>query len=70
MTISGLKSLRWKLLEKRGDRGLREVAKEIGIGHSTLHSIERGHINSTMEIFVKVCKWLDIDPGEVLKEDK
>ena len=66
MTSAVLKSLRWKLLEKRGDRGLREVAKEIGTSAATLSCIERGHVPK-IELFVKICKWLDIDPGEVLK---
>jgi len=65
---TGLQALKWKLREKRDNRGLRGVAKEIGITHTTLHSLERGHINPTINTFLKVCKWLNINPGEVLEE--
>src|SRR5579863_2366417 len=54
-----------KLLEKRGERGVREVAKEIGISPATLSRMERGHIPD-LDTFGKVCRWLRIDPGEVL----
>jgi len=54
-----------KLLEIRGERGVREVAKEIGISAATLSRIERGNIPD-LDTFGKVCRWLRIDPGEVL----
>lgn len=54
-----------KITQKRGKRGVREVAKEIGISHATLSRIERGYLPD-LETFGKVCKWLQVDPGEVL----
>ena len=54
-----------KLLERRGDRGVREVAKEIGISPATLSRVERGHLPD-LETFSKVCQWLELDPNEVL----
>jgi transcriptional regulator with XRE-family HTH domain len=54
-----------KLLEARGERGVREVAKEIGISAATLSRMERGHIPD-LDTFGKVCRWLRIDPAEVL----
>lgn len=60
-----LQSLGRKLLEKRGGMGIREAAKEIGISHSTLSRVERGFLPD-LETFGKICKWLDVDPGEVL----
>jgi transcriptional regulator with XRE-family HTH domain len=54
-----------KLIEKRGDRGVREVAKEIGTSPATLSRVERGHLPD-LETFGKICRWLEVDPGEVL----
>ena len=51
--------------EKRGDVGIRATAKVIGISSATLSRIERGFLPD-LETFGKVCKWLEIDPGEVL----
>lgn len=54
-----------KLVDKRGDRGIREVSKEIGISPATLSRVERGFL-SDLETFSKVCRWLNLDPREVL----
>ena len=51
--------------ERRGDRGIREVAKEIGISPATLSRIEHGKVPD-LETFRKVCRWLKIDPADVL----
>ena len=48
--------------ERRGDRGLREAAKEIGISSATLSRIETGQVPD-LETFQAVCKWLEMDPG-------
>ena len=53
------------LRAQRGDRGLREVAKEIGISTATLSRVERGKVPD-LETFRRICHWLRIDPGEVL----
>ena len=60
-----LQALSRKLLEKRGDRGVREVAAEIGISPATLSRVERGYLPD-IETFGKICRWLDLDPGQVL----
>ena len=60
-----LQALGLKIIERRGDRGVREVAKEIGTSPATLSRVERGHLPD-LETFGKLCRWLDIDPGEVL----
>ena len=46
--------------EKRGDRGVREVARAIGISHATLSRVERGHLPD-LENYQKICKWLGVD---------
>ena len=60
-----LQTLGKKLLDKRGGRGVRDTAKDIGISHGTLSRLERGHLPD-LDTFGKVCRWLNIDPREIL----
>jgi len=60
-----LQALGRKLLEARGERGVREVAKIIGVSPATLSRVERGYLPD-LETFSRICKWLQVDPGEVL----
>lgn len=49
---------------KRGPRGLREVASEIGtVSPSTLSRIEKG-ARPDMEVFLALCDWLEMWPGK------
>jgi transcriptional regulator with XRE-family HTH domain len=48
------------VLEKRGERGIRAVAKEIGISHATLSRVERGYLPD-LENYEKIRKWLGIE---------
>jgi transcriptional regulator with XRE-family HTH domain len=52
-------------LERRAERGIREVAVEVGISPATLSRVERGKMPD-LETFGKVCRWLKIDPASVL----
>lgn len=65
MTRHPLSSLGKLVREKRGERKLREVAKEIGIGPATLMRVENGRIPD-VATFGKLCQWLDVDPGTFL----
>ena len=65
MTVNKIERLSRQLREKRGDRGVREVAKEIGISPATLSRVERGHLPD-LETFGKICRWLQTDPAEIL----
>ena len=65
MSKMTLQTLGGKLAKKRGDRALRDVAKEIGVSAATLSRVERGNLPD-LETFGKICKWLKIDPGEIL----
>ena len=51
--------------EKRGSRGLREVAREIGTSPATLSRVEGGKMPD-ITTFGKLCGWLELDPGQIL----
>lgn len=53
------------LRERRGERGIRETAKEIGVSAATLSRIENGK-QPDLATFPKICGWLRLDPAEVL----
>jgi DNA-binding Xre family transcriptional regulator len=51
---------------KRGRKGLRETAVEIGeISASTLSRIEKGKMPD-LDTFLRLCDWLDIQPNELI----
>jgi transcriptional regulator with XRE-family HTH domain len=54
------------LIEKRGERGVRNFARELGISPATLSRIERGKLPD-LETFGKLCSALKIDPAEILE---
>jgi transcriptional regulator with XRE-family HTH domain len=60
-----LESLGRLLTKKRGDRGIRAVAKEVGVSPSTLSRVEHGHLTD-LENYRKICKWLGIEPAAVV----
>jgi len=62
MTLLRLGSL---LRDRRGGRGIREVAHEIGISAATLTRVEGGRLPD-IATFQKICSWLKVDPAEVL----
>ena len=62
MTLLRLGAL---LRERRGGRGLREVAQEIGVSPATLTRIEAGRLPDLLT-FRKICTWLQVDPAEIL----
>lgn len=53
------------LKERRGPAGLRDTSRQIGISSATLSRLERGYLPD-IETFSKVCRWLRVDPSEVL----
>jgi len=60
-----MEELSLKVKQKRGGRGIREVAAEIGVSHMTLSRVEAGK-QPDIRTFAKICKWLDLDPNVVL----
>ena len=54
---------------RRGKKGLREAAREIGeISASTLSRIEQGK-TPDIDTYLKICDWLGISPGQLFKTD-
>lgn len=56
------------LAAKRGSRGVRAVATEIGTSSATLSRVENGNMPD-LETFAKMCRWLERDPREFLGMD-
>ena len=64
MAKPNLRNIGPLLLERRSGRGIREVAREIGISSATLSRVENGRLPN-IEAFKKICDWLQVDMGEV-----
>lgn len=58
--MATLEDLGRQVHEKRDGRGIRAVAKEIGISHATLSRVERGHLPD-LENYQKICRWLGVE---------
>jgi transcriptional regulator with XRE-family HTH domain len=65
LRMATLEDLGRLLQQRRGSRGIREVAREIGISHATLLRVERGHLPD-LENYQKICKWLRIDVASIV----
>ena len=65
MVKATLQNLGTTVREKRGSRGLREVAKDIGTSAPTLSRIESGKMPD-LQTFGKLCRWLELDPATLL----
>ncbi len=64
MAKPNLRNIGPLLLERRNGRGIREVAREIGISSATLSRVENGRLPN-IEAFRKICDWLQVDMGEI-----
>src|SRR5438046_9547536 len=53
------------LRDRRGGRGIRQVAQEIGISPATLTRVEGGRLPD-IATFQKMCSWLRVNPAEIL----
>ncbi len=55
---------------KRGNRGLRSVAEEIGgVSASTLSRIEQGKVPD-LQTFIRICRWLGVSADSFTKSDE
>lgn len=62
MNTVNIDALGERIKHLRLGRGIREIAKEIGISPATLSRIENGKIPD-LETFGKICSWLGDDPA-------
>ena len=62
MTLLRLGAL---LRDRRGGRGIREVAQEIGVSPATLTRVEAGRLPDLLT-FKKLCAWLKVNPADIL----
>src|SRR5579863_6949189 len=53
------------IVAKRGSRGVRAAATDVGISSATLSRVENGQMPD-LETFARMCKWLGRDPREFL----
>jgi transcriptional regulator with XRE-family HTH domain len=67
-TLLNTDKLSFMVKAKRGERGLRAVAQEIGgLSASTLSRIEQGNVPD-VDTFFKICKWLKVSTDEFTDE--
>lgn len=53
---------------KRGRKGLRATADEIGgVSASTLSRVEQGKVPD-LDTFVRLCRWLDVSPNDLIDD--
>lgn len=63
-TTINIRELAAMLRARRGQRGLRAVAQEIGgISASTLSRVEQGKIPD-LDTFLRLCRWLGVSPEQ------
>ncbi len=67
-TSPSLAELGELVARKRGKVGIRATAREIGIAPATLSRVENGRMPD-LENFRRICRWLELDPGQVLGFD-
>ncbi len=62
--------LAFMIKSKRGDKGLRVLATELGsISSSTLSRIEQGHLPD-IDTYVVLCKWLGVSTDYFILNDE
>jgi transcriptional regulator with XRE-family HTH domain len=45
----------------------KDMAKRLGLSHSTLHRVERGDYNTTLKVLQVLCEALDCRPGDLFE---
>lgn len=65
MAKLSLTNLGTAVKDRRGNRGIREVATEMDISSATLSRVENGKIPD-LKTFSKICRWLHVDASDIL----
>lgn len=68
MTEASLDTLGQLVADRRGRDGIRATAARIGISPATLSRVEKGRLPD-LENFRRICRWLRINPSQVLGFD-
>jgi len=55
------------LRNARGDKPMKECAREIGISTPTVMRVEHGQLPS-LAVFVRLCEWLRVSPMRYLRD--
>lgn len=67
-SLMNIRELAAMIRARRGGRGLRQVAEEIGeISASTLSRIEQGKLPD-IDTFFRICRWLEVPPERFMAE--
>lgn len=64
MTIP-IEELGRRIVLRRGKMGVRAAAADVGVSPATLSRIENGQMPD-LHTFAKICRWLELDPGDFL----
>ena len=54
-------------LRQDADLTQKDMAKRLGLSHSTLHRVERGTYNTTVRVLEALCEALDCRPGDLFE---
>ena len=54
-------------LRQDADLTQKDMAKRLGLSHSTLHRVERGDYNTTLKVLETLCEALDCRPGDLFE---
>jgi transcriptional regulator with XRE-family HTH domain len=57
-------------LRQDADLTQKDMAKRLGLSHSTLHRVERGDYNTTLKVLEALCEALDCRPGDLFESGK
>lgn len=55
---------------KRGDRTLDDIAVETGLHKSTLSQIENERMVPGLEVFARLCRWLEVPMDDFKLKDE
>lgn len=54
---------------RRGSMSLRQAEEDSGISKSVLHAIEKEQTKPTLDVFARLCQWMDMPMDYFLDED-
>ncbi len=64
------KNIALKLARTKKDMTQKELAEKIGVSRQTIHAIEKGEYNPTIQLCLKICWALDTRLDDLFWEDE